>query len=360
MKKIVFVLPSLSGGGAERVMSQIAEKLNNKKNKIFFLIFDSSNQVYLNKTRIKIIDLKKKKISSGVLNFIIAIKKIEPDIIISSISHLNLLIALIRFALPKRIKLIFRESNFISNTLDFQKRALFMRIIYKLFYNNCDRCLVFSKKHEIDLLKNTNINRNKIIQVPNPLDISIIRNHAKKQIPKRYTKYFRKKNKNFIIVGSLSYQKGIDIILKSLKFCKKNIFLNIIGQGSEYTKLKRIIKQDKINSKVNIIPFQKNPHCFIKNSDYLILSSRFEGMSNVVLETLCINKPIIYFDNPGASTDILKNTNNFLLKSSNKKYIANILDNIKIKKTKSNSMLTKKFEISKIIKKYEKIINDLF
>ena len=272
-----------------------------------------------------------------------------------------MLIALIRFALPKRIKLIFRDNNFISNTLDFQKKALFMRIIYKLFYNNCDRCLVFSKKHEIDLLKNTNINRNKIIQVPNPLDISIIRNHAKKQIPKKYTKYFRKKNKNFIIVGSLSYQKGIDIILKSLKFFNKNIFLNIIGQGSEFSELKKIIKQEKINNKVNIIPFQKNPHSFIKNSDFLILSSRFEGMSNVVLETLCINKPIIYFDNPGASTDILKNTNNnFLLKFSNKKYIANKLNNIKIKKTKSNRSITKKFEVSKIIKKYEKIINDLF
>ena len=66
-------------------------------------------------------------------------------------------------------------------------------------------------------------------------------------------------------------------------------------------------------------------------------------MSNVVLETLCINKPIIYFDNLEKSTDILKNTNNnFLLKFSNKKYIANKLNNIKIKKTKSNRSITKK------------------
>ena len=70
-----------------------------------------------------------------------------------------------------------------------------MRIIYKLFYNNCDRCLVFSKKHKIDLLKNTNININKIIQVPNPLDIKNIREQAKRQIPKKYKKYFRKKIK---------------------------------------------------------------------------------------------------------------------------------------------------------------------
>ena len=100
-------------------MSQIAEKLNNKKYKIFFLIFDSSNQVYLNKTRIKIIDLKKKNFFRSSKFYHWYGKKIKPDIIISSVSHLNLLIALIRFALPKRMKLIFRESNLISNTLIF-------------------------------------------------------------------------------------------------------------------------------------------------------------------------------------------------------------------------------------------------
>ena len=95
-------------------------------------------------------------------------------------------------------------------------------------------------------------------------------------------------------------------------------------------------------------------------SDFLILSSRFEGMSNVALEALSLDKPIIYFNNPGASTDVLKKTfNNLMLKSYKKKYVAKVLDNIEIIDKKSNISFLKKFEINVISKKYEKMIDDL-
>ena len=359
-KKIVFVMPNLSGGGAEKAMSQLAINLNHGKYEIFFIIFDHNNQVFLKKSKIKIIKLRKKKISSGIFHFINTIKKIKPDIIISSVSHLNLFISLIRFLLPKKIKLILRESNFISNVLEFQKKSFIMRIIYKFFYNNCDRCLVFSKNHKADVLKNTNIEKNKIIIISNPVNIKKIIKHSKYKINKKYKKFFNKKIKKFIIIGSLSYQKGIDIILKSLKYCKKDFFLHIVGQGSEYLNLKKIIHSDRLSNQVKIIPFQKNPYPLMRMSDFLILSSRFEGMSNVALEALSLDKPIIYFNNPGASTDVLKKTfNNLMLKSYKKKYVAKVLDNIEIIDKKSNISFLKKFEINVISKKYEKMIDDL-
>ena len=96
-KKIVFVMPNLSGGGAEKAMSQLAENLNRNKYQIIFIIFNKHNQIYLKKTKIKIIKLDTQKISYGIFKFISSIKKINPEIIISSVSHLNLFISLIKF-----------------------------------------------------------------------------------------------------------------------------------------------------------------------------------------------------------------------------------------------------------------------
>ncbi len=359
-KKIVFVMPNLSGGGAEKAMSQLAENLNRNKYQIIFIIFDKHNQIYLKKTKIKIIKLDKQKISYGIFKFISSIKKINPEIIISSVSHLNLFISLIKFALPKKTKLILRESNFISNTLRLQDKSFIMRIFYNFFYNNCDKCLAFSKNHKKDILKNTNMDKHKIVIIPNLVNTKIIKKLSKYKIEKKYKKYFKNKTKKFIIVGSLSYQKGIDIILNSLKYCKKNFLVNILGEGSEYLKLKKIIYSNNLAKKVNIIPFKKNPFPFIKISDFLILSSRFEGMSNVVLETLSLDKQIIYFNNPGASTDLLKKiSKNLMLRSAKKKYIANVLDNIKVINKNSNEQILKKFQIKVITRKYEKIIDDL-
>jgi glycosyltransferase involved in cell wall biosynthesis len=359
MKKVLFVLPTLQGGGAEKVISTIASNFNNKKYQTKILVFNLSNKRYLKRTKIKIIDLKKKRLLLGTAKFIKTVNKINPDIIISSVSHLNLYISLIKFLLKNKIKVILRESNFLSYNLKYQSNSFIMRFLYKFFYNSCDKCLVFSKKHKIDLIKNTNIQENKVKIVANPIEFKRIKALSLKNI-KKNKRYFKKNNQNFLIMGSLSHQKGIDIILRSLKYCKSEFNINIVGEGSEYSNLKYIVNRDNLDKKINFLPFQENPFSIIRQSDALISPSRFEGMSNVILETLALDKPILYFNNNGASTDLLKKTNNnFMLKSKNPNYIANIIDIMKFKKTKSNKKILKKFDLKNIINIYEKIIDDL-
>ena len=359
-RKILFVIPTLHGGGAERVISSLFLNLNYKKYDLDLLVFDGSKRKYLKKN--KIIDLKSKSITSGFFKFIFCIYKLKPDVIISTVSHLNLFVSVIRIFLPQKTKIILRESNFISNNLRLQANQILMKVLYQIFYNNIDKCIVFSSNHRLDVLKNTNLDKKKIKIIGNPIDFKKINILSNKRIDIKLKSFFSKKKKNLIIVGSLSYQKGIDIILKSLKYCNKDFNLNIIGSGSLRKKLSAMIYKDKLTSKVNLIPFQNNPFPYIKFSDALIFPSRFEGMSNVVLETLAIRKPIFYFNNLSASTDILKKIKgNFMFKKKTPKYIAKIIDQIKRKKKIKDSALLRKFSLKNIIKNYENLIdNDLF
>ena len=69
-KKIVFTLPTLQGGGAEKVISSIALNIDKKKYEVIIVVFDLSGQCYLKNKNIKIINLKSKKVSTGIFNFI--------------------------------------------------------------------------------------------------------------------------------------------------------------------------------------------------------------------------------------------------------------------------------------------------
>ena len=84
-------------------------------------------------------------------------------------------------------------------------------------------------------------------------------------------------------------------------------------------------------------------------------------MSNIILEVLALNKPIIYLNNPGASTDILKKVSSSYLINSNDPFeISKKIKKYKIKKINfSNKKFLKKFDILLLIKKYENIIDDI-
>ena len=362
MKKIIFVLPTLQGGGAEKVISSLALSFDKKKYIIYILVFNLSKQIYLKKKKIRIINLKANKIRSGVFKFIKFINKIKPDVIMSTVSHLNLMISLIKFFLPKKTKLVARESNFLSKNLELQSNSVIMRFFYKLFYNNFDLSLVFSNSHKKDIIENTNLKKKKIKILHNPVDFNLISKLSQKKINNKYKKFFLNNSKKFIFVGSLSFQKGIDIFIEILNKCKnKNFIYNIIGNGSELQSLKKLVREKKLQNNINFIPYQSNPFPYIALSDAYVMSSRFEGMSNIVLETLVLKKPIVFFDGIGASTQLLKKMKNaYLLKKDIKNFSEKFIDSKRLRNSKSSNIsYLKKFSIQNVVKSYEKTIDDL-
>ena len=288
MKKIFFVIPTLQGGGAEKVISNLASCLDKKKYKVSIVVFDLSKQIYLKNSSIKIFNLRSKKISLGIYKFLKLINYYKPDLMISTVSHLNLYISILKIFFPKKTKVIVRESNFISQNINLQSTLNLFKLLYKIFYNNVDICLVFSKTHKMDILQNTNIKKNKIKIIENPVNVKLIQELSKKKISKKHKKFIEKKKLiKLIYFGSLSYQKGLDILINSLSYLDKSKFiLNIIGQGSEKKRLEELVFEKKLNNNINFLPYLENPFPLIINSDAYVMFSRFEGMSNIVLKYL--------------------------------------------------------------------------
>jgi glycosyltransferase involved in cell wall biosynthesis len=163
----------------------------------------------------------------------------------------------------------------------------------------------------------------------------------------------------FLACGSLSYKKGFDILIDALKFVNNSDYkLLILGSGPEEKNLKKQVKDLNLSRKVKFIEFLINPYPFMKASDAIIIPSRHEGCSNVMLEGLFLKKPIISVPCEGANVEILRNKNNcFISNDCSHLSLSETINNFLLNKNKNNkTFLEKKFETSNVVKQYQNLI----
>lgn len=106
------------------------------------------------------------------------------------------------------------------------------------------------------------------------------------------------KNKNFLIcaMGRLEVQKGFDRLIHCVKkLVDKNypVELWIIGKGNDESMLINLIDQNNLNRHVKLLGFQSNPYKFINQSDLFVCSSRSEGFSLAIGEAYILNIPVL-------------------------------------------------------------------
>lgn len=172
-----------------------------------------------------------------------------------------------------------------------------------------------------------------------------------------------KRFNRIIAVGRLEYQKGFDILVKLFKEVSElGVNLDIYGVGSEENKLKRIIKSHnikniKLKGKTNNIKEE-----YLK-SDFLVMTSRFEGFGMVLVEAMECGLPCISFDCPTGPSDIIKHGfNGYLVNLGNERDFVN-----KLVELSSNLELrtelginakksTKKFQTERIVKQWESVL----
>ncbi|MER1863523.1 glycosyltransferase, partial [Proteus mirabilis] len=254
-------------GGTERVTSVIANELDKLNNNIFILSLKNNNKsfFYLNK------NITTKKIFSsskyGKLRLPLAIWKIRQfiiqnniDIFISVESMLSL------YSIPASIGLNVRNicwEHFNFNVNLGKRSRDFARKLAAYYAND----IITLTKHDKYLwLNNLNCKAN-IVTINNPITI--------KHDQENYIPMENKKEKIFLAVGRLTYQKGFDLLLEAWGIISSKYpdwKLNIIGDGEDKLLLNKLIQQKKISNSVSILPPTKNIQDHYEKSAYYILS----------------------------------------------------------------------------------------
>ena len=181
------------------------------------------------------------------------------------------------------------------------------KIIYKAILNLASTVIVNSFEFQREMNKKFKINTKCIY---NPLNKSQIIKLSKKKIRNP----FKKNTLKIINVGRLVDQKDQLTLLKSILKLKDRIKMQIIiiGRGENNNKLKKFINQNRLNKIVKIF-YTPNPFTFIRRADIFILTSKFEGLPNVLLESISLKKFVISSDCPTGPKEILDNGKGGLL-----------------------------------------------
>jgi len=289
---ILFTLPNLNGGGAERVIINIIKSLDRDKFDIKLLLIDKVG-VYFEyvPAYVEIISLDVKRVRNALPNLIKAINDIKPDIVFSTLNRMNILVLLASFFIDKNIKIYVREPNLPSAQIKNNNLSWWYKLMIKTLYPRAYKIVAQTPQMNQEIHKYFGIKKEKIITLINPIDKDTIdKNLQDAQNP------FEDGYENFVAVGRLSYQKGFDLLIEVFADVvkeNKNYRLYILGEGEDRQKLEELITKYDLEKNVFLEGFQSNPHKYIKYAKAFILSSRWEGLPNVVLESLYIGTPVV-------------------------------------------------------------------
>ena len=352
-KKIYFLLPGLNFGGAERVIFTLCNDLDRTKFEPTLVLFNKSGMpLEFLKKDVRVIDMKISRIRYAVFGVFKLIRSDKPDIVFGGWGEVS---ALLSPFIPffKKTKFVARETNVVSKHV--QRREI--RFLYK-FYNNFNKIIAQSDDMQHDLIEHWKIKSDKIVKINNPVDVEMIQSQMKIS-----EKIFSSEYKNVVAIGNLTGRKGFDMLLRVFEKLKNEpIRLHILGDGAAKENLMRL-KQELGLENICFLGNVKNPYPYLYQSDLFVLSSRYEGFPNVLLEAGVCGVYALANDCPGGIDEIIQETVNGEIMdiSQTDKFAEKIkvLVNLNFDKESIQSSIISRFSKEKIIVQYERVFENL-
>lgn len=316
MKKFFFIIESLGkyGGGAENVIINICNQLAKLNKNVYLIALTNKDQFYKKNIscRVKLVVLPFEKSFYSILTLNNFIKKNNPYLVVSTSFHISVLAGLLKIFQKKSFFLIIRISNsmisYFENFNQIKMKFIFYIFLFMTKYYDRIICPSVGQKNQLKNYIDKKFFK-KIYVISNPVNLQLI---IKKSLNNKiHAKLFNKLF--FLTVGRLVAQKDHFTLIKAFNYFlsiykgKKKYYLAIIGRGVMYEKLKKFIVQYKLSQRVFLLKHKKNPYPYIRKSKIFILSSRYEGYPNVLLEAQALKKKIISTNCLFGPSEILSN-----------------------------------------------------
>ena len=322
--KLIIFMPSMEGGGVEKNIILITNYLSKHLDNISLITFDNKFNNQFNK-KIEIINHTKKVLSvtkyyKYFICLIYLAKQILLDRNISVFSFQANIYALVLCKLLN-IKIIVRSN---SSPLGWSK-SIIKTFIFRTFFKFAEKIIVNSQEFKNQIDNKLNVNS---LLIYNPLNKGEIKKKSKKKIKLNFFSSSKSGLLKIINIGRFTDQKDQMTLLKAINLINKKIKLKllIIGYGSNERSLNSFVNKNKLKKNVKIINFQKNPFPFLKRSNLFVLSSKFEGLPNVLLEAIVLKKFVISSRCPTGPKEILLNGKyGYLFKVGDYKNLAKLI-----------------------------------
>lgn len=290
-KKIILLVPSLSGGGAERIVSELS--LNFPKNvEVIIVLFLNKISYFYNGKLISLNSLVSKNIFIELYHFFNRIYKFrkiinveKPNIVISFMARADF------------VNIVTAKQSII-NVVSFQSRVpstFYVKFLKKLLYNKAAKIIACSKGVKDDLIKNFYIKKNKIEVIYPLINVKEIQRLANKPVKHPW---FKEDIPILITFSRLTKMKGHYNLMKAFSRVRKKFpcRLVILGEGDLKKSLEKFGKTLLLDKDILFLGWQENPYKFIAKSTVFVYASSLEGLPMALLEAMACGIPIISTD----------------------------------------------------------------
>ncbi len=350
--KIYFFIPSLRAGGAERVVSFIAQKIDKTKFDSTLYVIGTNKDATFEVKEVPVVFLNHERVSKSFGSIFKTLRKGKPDIVFGTIGHVNILLGFFKLLFPRTV-FIGREVNVISVLSEVQEmKGRMPKWLSTFLMNRLDVMVCQSKDMAEDVKKVFGFKEKKISIINNPISEKFqLKFKEEEEEKEKHNSY------NLITIGSLTNRKGHIRIIEVLKNLQIPFTYTIVGNGDLRDVVFSTIKKNNLEENVQHIPFSNDVQSLLQKNDLFLLGSFVEGFPNVLLESCAVGTPVVAFNAPGGINEIIIEGVNGYIADTPEDYLQKIMLSYKKEwniEAIRNSVISR-YNEQKIIKDYEEL-----
>jgi glycosyltransferase involved in cell wall biosynthesis len=295
-------MPHLGGGGAERVMAQLARSLPRDCFEVHLgLITEKGCLSEALQPGVCVHGIGARRVLFGAPGIVRMVRELRPDLVLSGMFHLNFLVLLLRPFFPARTRILVRQ-NGMPRGFEGQRFSAVLKSLYQTTYPHADGiiCQTDAMAKEMTGLVGS---RAGIRVLRNPVDVQGIRRAVQ-----RNSQRWVGGGPRLLSVGRLSPEKGFDILLEAFAEVRTQFpsaQLVILGQGVEENALRSKCQLLKLIGCVRFMGYVADPESWFGEASLLVIPSRLEAFPNILLEGAAAGLPIVTTPCSAGVTDLL-------------------------------------------------------
>lgn len=305
--RILLAIPSLGGGGAERVITTLARRFSRDRFDIHLMVAKNTGPLRNDLLEdITLHSLDRDSISQAAWPFLKLVRKLRPRVVLTAATHLNVLAGAVKTLFPRETRLIIRETSVLARSLaTLSKTAQIFEPLFASAYRRAD-CVITQSSFALDEVRERfSVSPDKLIRIANPVDLD----HMGQPHQNDSTSPFPAgPGPRLLAVGRLSPVKGFDRAIQALPALLQShpgAQLWIIGEGHERSSLRQLAEDLGVSGNVFMPGFQHDVSRWMSHADLFVLTSRSESLPNVLLEAVGSGCPVIATHHTGGTQEVL-------------------------------------------------------
>ena len=307
-RRIACFLPSLAGGGAERVALNLAQGLQRRGCDVDLILAQARGPYRANLPEgVRVIDLDSPRVFKSIPRLARHLRDERYDAVISHMNHANIAAILARrlAGVETLPCLLVVEHNMLSATKTKLRRERLLPWFMQRFYPAADAVVGTAEVMSRDLEQVLRFPPGSVYTIYNPVVDDLLPKRASE--PLEHPWFAPDEPPVLLAIGRLTQQKNFGVLLDAFARLrdKRAVRLVILGEGEERASLETKISNLKLEGAVQMPGFVSNPYAYLKHARLFVLSSQWEGLPAVLIEALGCGCPVVSTDCPSGPREIL-------------------------------------------------------